>query len=155
MRFCKLRIAWSVTCLVACALLIVLWVRSYSTVDSLRCPAFGRYLVHIQSGSGRIIVFTLPYSNEWQTGSIPIEHIGRRDVLTTAVFGTPYRPKVYVGFSRSVAVPYWALLLPTVAAVVLSLWSLHETSWRFSLRTLLIATTLVAAVLGLIVWVAR
>jgi len=27
--------------------------------------------------------------------------------------------------------------------------------WRFSLRTLLIATTLVAAVLGLVAWVAK
>ena len=33
MRFRKLRIAWSVACLIACVLLIVLWVRSYWWVD--------------------------------------------------------------------------------------------------------------------------
>ena len=33
MRFRKLRIAWSVVCGVACVLLIVLWVRSYSQTD--------------------------------------------------------------------------------------------------------------------------
>jgi hypothetical protein len=34
MRFRKLRIALSVACGIACVLLIVLWVRSYSKVDS-------------------------------------------------------------------------------------------------------------------------
>src|SRR4051812_47312930 len=33
MRFRKLRIAWSVACVVACILLVALWVRSYWKVD--------------------------------------------------------------------------------------------------------------------------
>jgi len=33
MRFRKLRIAWSVLCAIACVVLIVLWVRSYSRLD--------------------------------------------------------------------------------------------------------------------------
>src|SRR6476620_6769071 len=48
MRFCKLRIAWSATCLIACVLLIVLWVRSgvhfdgaiwCSATDSVSVPS--------------------------------------------------------------------------------------------------------------------
>jgi hypothetical protein len=35
MRFRKLRIAFSVTCLIACVLLIALWVRSYWKVDAI------------------------------------------------------------------------------------------------------------------------
>ena len=35
MRFRKLRIAFSATCLIACVLLIVLWVRSYWWVDAV------------------------------------------------------------------------------------------------------------------------
>jgi hypothetical protein len=35
MKFRKLRIAFSVTCLIACVLLIVLWVRSYWWSDDL------------------------------------------------------------------------------------------------------------------------
>ena len=35
MKFRKLRIAFSATCLIACVLLIVLWVRSYWKVDSI------------------------------------------------------------------------------------------------------------------------
>src|SRR6185295_4017804 len=46
MRFRKLRIAWSATCLIACVLLIVLWVRSYWWEDLgycqiLRTPRIG------------------------------------------------------------------------------------------------------------------
>jgi uncharacterized membrane protein YbhN (UPF0104 family) len=35
MRFRKLRIAFSATCLIVCVLLIVLWVRSYWIVDTI------------------------------------------------------------------------------------------------------------------------
>jgi hypothetical protein len=51
------------------------------------------------------------------------------------------------------AIPHWffVLLFTTLAA---ALW-IHKLDWRFSLRTLLIATTLVAVVLGTIVWMSR
>jgi hypothetical protein len=38
MRFRKLRIAWSTTCVIACVLLLVLWVRSYWRVYVLHSP---------------------------------------------------------------------------------------------------------------------
>ena len=52
------------------------------------------------------------------------------------------------------------LLIPTAAIVAfvvpgVIVWRLHKNQWRVSLRTLLIATTLVAVVLGLIVYAAR
>ena len=54
--------------------------------------------------------------------------------------------------SFTVGVPYWFLILAAVA--------MAATPWllscrRFSLRTLLIATTLVAVVLGLVVWLSN
>jgi hypothetical protein len=52
---------------------------------------------------------------------------------------------------RGLEFPYWFLALISVALTAATApWKL--VSWRFSLRTLLIATTLVALVLGLIVW---
>ena len=42
MRFRKLRIAFSATCLIACVLLIALWVRSYWRID---------WLSHLSSNS--------------------------------------------------------------------------------------------------------
>src|SRR4051812_35358713 len=52
MRFGKLRIAWSAACAIACVLLIVLWVRSYSALESWLC-----WSLHIQSAHGKITVF--------------------------------------------------------------------------------------------------
>jgi len=155
MRFRKLRIACFVGCSMACVLLVAMWVRSYSTVDSMRYGMFGRFLLHIQSGSGRIIVFTFPYAREFRTGSFPIEHIGPRDVLSTAAFGNHYTLIFYAGWKPTAVVPYWAMLAVMLAAGVASLWSLRDTTWRFSLRTLLLATTIIAVLLGIIVWSTR
>jgi hypothetical protein len=58
-------------------------------------------------------------------------------------------PKIALKEGR-VASPVAKLVLLTAACAPLS-WI----RWRFSLRTLLFATTLVAVVLGLVVWAAR
>src|SRR3954447_21045285 len=50
-------------------------------------------------------------------------------------------------------IPYWFPLLISIAFAAAP-W-LRELKLRFSLRTLLVATTLIAVVLGLIVWAAR
>jgi hypothetical protein len=55
-----------------------------------------------------------------------------------------------IGTSTMIRVPNWLLVVPLAIAVAIP-WL----RWRFSLRTLLIATTLVAVVLGLIVYAAR
>jgi hypothetical protein len=61
------------------------------------------------------------------------------------------------GFGAGGRVPNYLLMFPHWFLVLLS--AAFATApwirWRFSLRTLLIATTLVAVVLGLIVWAAR
>ena len=49
--------------------------------------------------------------------------------------------------------PHWFLVMDAALLALLP-WVRHL-RWRFSLRTLLIATTLVAVVLGLIVYFAR
>jgi hypothetical protein len=52
-----------------------------------------------------------------------------------------------------IAVPHWFLIMvsATIAAIPLAPWL----RLRFSLRTLLLATTLIAVVLGIIVWMSR
>jgi hypothetical protein len=52
-----------------------------------------------------------------------------------------------------IAVPYWAMIL-AFAIPGPALW-LRKLPWRFSLRSVLIATTLVAVVLGFIVCMTR
>src|SRR5437870_5732379 len=51
-----LRIAFSATCLLACVLLIVLWVRSYSYWDELYNPISNKTLIVVESASGRVIL---------------------------------------------------------------------------------------------------
>jgi hypothetical protein len=57
------------------------------------------------------------------------------------------------GKSFLVCVPYW-FLVPLAAAFAIGPW-VKRFKWHFSLRTLLIATTLVAVLLGAIVYAIR
>src|SRR5436190_7192511 len=72
-RFLRyLRIAFSATCLIACVLLIVLWVRNYYSLDSYR-HWFGSNATAIDSKGGRIYFSVSP------TGGANLEpYIGNR-----------------------------------------------------------------------------
>ena len=159
MRFRKLRIAWSVGCGMACVLLIALWVRSYQREDILFTNV-GRltWIVQIDSWDGRLNLLThqedAPSSIwlHWQCESLDL-HRRYETALREVQVASNSTPDPTFDFARltrpfgmSARVPHWSgvLLLFGLAAAP---WL----RWRFSLRTLLIATTLVAVVLGLIV----
>ena len=135
MRFRKLRIAFSVTCLLACVLLIVLWVRSYSQVDAA-------YVAVSHSAISRQGTIYIDAGLSW-TGS-----------ATCHEFGWPALQWTVLKNDSEVAVKEGNVAF-SIARLVLLIAACTPLSWisrRFSLRTLLIATTLVAVVLGLIVW---
>ncbi len=150
MRYRKLRIAWSVGCSIACVLLIVLWVRSYSRLDYCKIPIGA---LHIHTIKGRIIFFALPQRPDWKVGSVPMQYVGHHHVLTSPYSGW----KIASGFRISQEAPAAHLQLPffvpiiVVAAAGIIVW----VPIRFTLRTLLIATTLVAVVLGAIVYAVK
>ncbi len=130
MRFRKLRIAWSVGCGIACVLVIVLWVRSYSHPGSLSYSSAATHLaIGWESGTLGVERHAFRSGRQHERGwAINIDHVSR----------------------MSVRIPLW------VCAVVCGVFA--AASWvvkRFSLRALLIATTLVAVVLGLVVAVLR
>jgi hypothetical protein len=141
MRFRKLRIAWSVACGILCLLLIALWVRSYWFIDIVHLSH--RSLV---SMTGRLFV---------------AEHIDR--YWSTDLRASIGEPRLHIWGTSYVAGEVF--VIPIGKQLILPLWfAVSVTSltsatpwlrWRFSLRTLLIATTLVAVVLGAIVWAAR
>jgi hypothetical protein len=160
-RFRKLRIAFSATCLIACVLLIVLWVRSYWWSDDLfiRLPNPQRkFVIHSILGG------TVWYSNErsarasawthkyWGVESDSVAALTKD--LTVSRTDNLFRIEVYSSpmpsFSRLVALPHW-LFVAVFAALATAPWL----RWRFSLRTLLIATTLVAVILGAIIFAAK
>jgi Na+/melibiose symporter-like transporter len=151
MRFRKLRIAWSVFCGVAAVLLIVLWVRSYWWYDTIggQGPA-SEYSFALSHGF--LSVWGSPNLLSPQ-GLTKIAFVTRP--AGAEPFVSSWRP-YYLSVPTSgeqLLIPLWIFVLAfgTAAAVPwLPCWSK-----RFSLRTLLIATTLVAVVLGLIVWQVR
>src|SRR5262245_12959310 len=146
MRFRKLRIAWSAFWGLACVLLIVLWVRSYWYVDGAFFKVRNGVFVFVASAPGAIVVniypeeFVPPGTFHQPTKQWLLAQGGRTRLSYLSAFQMD---------KHVVLAPYWFwLLLPAIVAAIpwLPLWSK-----RFSLRTLLISTTLVAVVLGLIV----
>jgi hypothetical protein len=152
MNYRKLRIAFTAACGALCLLLIVLWVRSYSFED--RASGHVSWVgMRLYSSRGWLVLFrndartSGPYdwdvslaSEYWlQPGdtrlqfSLPVSFLG----------GPTY---------SNVSIPHWAAILAVLVAAPIP-W-IH---WppRFSLRTLLIASTLMAVFLGLIVMMLR
>jgi hypothetical protein len=134
MRFRKLRIAWSVGWGIGCLLLIVLWVRSYWCAD------------------------TIAYKNFGIVSNRAMFYFGQDDGAATAdpyMSSDPSDPND-IGWNSEppgqffVSAPHWLLALTCVALA-----AGPSMRWRFSLRTLLIATTIVAVVLGAVIWAVR
>jgi hypothetical protein len=124
--FRYLRIAFSAVCCITCLLLIALWVRSYVVYD--------RIVVHYPSG----LEWFIAYSNKGVY------------IVSTYALLAPHANVQWWSFERNrwgtaVCLPY---SLTVLAACVVSITPWLR--WRFSLRALLIATTVVAAILGII-----
>jgi hypothetical protein len=145
MRFRKLRITWSVGCAIVCVLLIVLCVRSYWSDDWFQGGINSR-VIQGASFDGIVSCFVLAEGSgsRWRWWSEP--EASRAVVMRTHSLWACER----IGINYWVKFPYW---FPVVffASVGPVPW-LH---WRFTLRTLLIATTLIAVVLGLVVWLSK
>ena len=138
MKYRKLRIVWSVAWGLLAVLLIALWVRSYSCCD-------------IYASSGHNIAFlrgsfcldaTIQF--EATAGTV----VSGKFFPASSPAHLPAETSTIVSTDFSIRLVF--LLVASVAAAALS-WLPH----RFSLRTLLIATTLIAVMLGLVVWAMR
>ena len=147
-----LRIAFSATCLIVCVLLIALWVRSYWCWDTAYFQLFHSPTVAAISAEGRFF-FGLEAGgsagSQMQLVSRSISG-GIHPFLPSAIAKTRFRfNAVKFPSGRIVEIPpYFFIAIASCVAA---------TPWipgkrQFALRTLLIATTLVAVVLGMIVW---
>jgi hypothetical protein len=160
-----LRIAWTVFCGLACVLLVVVWVRSYWRIDSATMWISGHGQVGALSLKQRL---TISYVNEslfsdrwrdrlesqsWRVYSNTIEdefsgsEIGAHSGLPK---NQSFVFQNFGGNGYRVVIPHWFLIL-----LGTSFATIPWLRWRFSLRTLLIATTLIAVMLGTIVWLNR
>ena len=153
MRFRKLRIAWSVFWGLACVLLIVLWVRSFWRMDWVQLRYSDTHYLQLLSHTSRIAITHGTVRDD-------MEGLQRLESASPAVQEFPhYLGSNWWGFQRDpigqydlAVFPFWFV---TLLAATLCVASWPPWAWHFSLRTLLIATTLVAVVVGLIVAAAR
>jgi hypothetical protein len=146
MRFRKLRIAWSVGWGLIAVLLIVLWVRSFRTIDAIRQERVVG-LFQIRSCRGTLLVAQnlegTPFGKadgQWYVSSDDwYPEYPELEFQTTLGFAVEKND-----FLMALVAPHWFLVICCGAIAALP--------WirRFSLRTLLIATTLVAVALGII-----
>jgi hypothetical protein len=147
MRYRKLRIAWSVVCGILGVLLIGLWVRSYwwSDIVSVSAPSCDARSDSANGGTTISIFFdsNREAGYEWSRNSYRHNTAMRPPDAT-------WKFDIYMtrrGLDASL--PHWFYLLLT-SLIAAAAWIR-----RFTLRTLLIATTLVAVVLRLSVWPIR
>jgi hypothetical protein len=142
MRQRKLRVAWSVGWGIACVLLIVFWVRSRWVVEVLAIPIASNWAVAIGSISDSVAL-SVSDSPSWKTTSIPANEWE----IMVKFGGLKFPSPIWGGRLRTTSltvllIPCWMpIALSTTLATVP--W-LTRIKWRFSLRTLLIATTLIA-----------
>jgi hypothetical protein len=144
MKYRKLRIAWSVVWGIAAAMLVVVWVRSYWRVDWVWHTTSQR-ITNIRSDLGGLSVGT--HSSSSGTPGWAYDSSSNMPLNVMSTFDTG---PVDIRF------PYWVAVLLTIGISSAS-WatSVRGIKRSFSLRTMLIATTLVAVGLGLIVWAVK
>jgi hypothetical protein len=146
-----LRIVWTSLFAALGGLLIVLWVRDRVTYIQGHLPGVSRFVItsYCFSDMGwhtvtAYVVFGLraERDSQWEIGQIPGGSGGMWEGFAIIVEARAR--------AITVAAPHWFLIL-LCAIVAVTPWTpIVFWSRRFSLRTLLIVTTLVAVVLGLI-----
>jgi hypothetical protein len=164
MKYRKLRIAWSLLCGILCLLLIALWVRSYSRWDQLAGIWFANNSVLIMSVRGTVYggYSTTDGRRTWSWSSFTNPRLSNAPQFPDGMIIADIGPNALRGIElnlgpmgfgtgfQSVLAPHWFLVM-----VSFTLAGIAWLPWRFSLRTLLIAMTLVAVGLGLAVYAAR
>jgi hypothetical protein len=157
MRFRKLRIAWSLGCAIACMLLIALWVRSYWWVTNIQVPNILGHDNQMVLSQGTIHISSC-FNYEPESMSALIHNYHRSTIDYNDFSGAPeyrqflFRVQELGRYDLRLIFPYWSAAIVSAAIAALPWLSCIR---RFSLRTLLIATTLLAVLLGLIVAVTR
>ena len=144
----SLKITWTAFWGAVAVLLIVLWVRSYSINDiaTYGRPAGPGYMFGSLRGELSIARFKSIEGNVsegWSAWTHTADYRAWEKNSSSDLLGVRFG-------SFFVVMPYWILTF-ACTLTMLAPW-IHQLHWRFSLRTLLIATALVALVLGLIVW---
>lgn len=142
----KLRITVSVFFGLLTVALCMLWAVGYNGGAYFGFDSQGRYY-SINWANGHLGMFAVRSQDHGQGNDVTF--FGGRHQSLETVFG--FRQLVFDN-GWNVTVPMW---FPVLVCAALSITVWHPRLSRFSLRTLLIATTFLAIVLGLGIWLAR
>jgi hypothetical protein len=141
----SLRIAVTALCLTASVLLVALWARSYIYIVDIQTVPFANRTYQFYVSPGRMYFRTQRVDSEWLSGFWQI----RKSDSDFDNWNNPNSSAFYLSINQygpgdlALRFPYW---FPVVITMALA--AAPWLPWRFSLRTLLIATTLVAMGLG-------
>jgi hypothetical protein len=147
------RIGWTVLCGIACVLLVVLWIRSdWSPCCIYRINSSVRTRIAI--AHGEVVYTRTDFSSD--LGASMNRPWTRTSSYPESDFqGFDYNRR---GIELLIQTPIWFPLL-LMGSFSIAPWIIvpliRRLSWRFSLRTLLLALTVAAVVLGLIVYAVR
>jgi hypothetical protein len=148
----------SIVCLVLCVALMGMWVRSYYYRYSWEIRTNSR-LLQFRSDRGLLTYWELhPIASQADVIAVLNDASQGKTFVSTTV--DPRKHSAFNGtvlgfvldrqpWSINASVPIWSLVV-TFAGTSLLFWV--PSSRRFSLRTLFIATTFLAVVLGMIAW---
>jgi hypothetical protein len=155
----KLRIAFSAVCGIVCLLLIVLWVRSNSWIDSIHGTGYPKqFWCESLHGEMGLLVLTDPgvQPRNLRFFSRPPEAVPYYSTGLYDDWSTPFSTALGIRWTFvggfGLVIPYW---MPVVFIGMIGTIPWVPWSRRFSLRTLLVATTLVAVLLGAVVYAMR
>jgi hypothetical protein len=150
----------SIVCLVLCVALIGMWVRSYYWFDLARWRLADGQSIIISLIPGQIslghLSVTPPGTPVIGIDNLPWWHNSISLDRGQIIFAPLQGPLAPLGFywrlswgHFSLTLPYWFLVLATGSLAIA--FRMHWL-WRFSLRSLFIAMTALAILMGMIVW---
>jgi hypothetical protein len=155
----------SIVCLVLCVALLRMWARSYYYQDTLSAGITRTHTFAVESIPGRVLFGHLSAlvpreRQEWSFNSKLADQIWIKSPITGSLpllaRGTPFGFSIFIlapgplgETGHSVMLPFWFLVLASG-----SLAMLFQLRWppQFTLRSLFIATTFLAILLGMIAW---
>ncbi len=145
MKHRKLRIAWSVASGVAAVAMIALWVRSYWYQEIIGYKRSTNDFVVTSAGGSIYINIFQNTDLYWWSRNAGLVRINQTFFSTSPTHWFTW----FRWDATEIKIPTWC---PTGIFAVIATIPWIASCNRFSLRTLLIATTLVAVGLGLTVW---
>jgi hypothetical protein len=126
---------------------VALWVRSYYWPDGYASTLLNSRGLGALSSQGVLFLSLTKGDGEFGTAwAISEAESESRRSVTGFRF---YRKATSTYHDAVASLPHWFLVASSLALA--ALFAIKRT-WRFSLRTILVATTLLAAILGLAVW---